>query len=282
MNSEYQKETITCPYCNESKSSLWATENGYSAVKCQACGLIYVNPRPAKSLISEAVKTGVHRDVEHGRSVIGKRQGSKVSQYKKIISTVFHDKWAGQNPISWIDVGAGYGEVIEAVSMLAPKGSLIVGLEPMKPKADHARSRGLKIQESYLTEVKEKYDVLSLINVYSHIPDFRDFVKEARNVLTPHGEIFVETGNTADLKSRREVPGDLDLPDHLVFAGENHLTGYLREGGFSIVSVNKSRVDGILKFAKNLIKIGLGRKNVPLTIPYTSSYRSLLIRARLD
>ncbi len=34
-----------------------------------------------------------------------------------------------------------------------------------------------------------------------------------------------------------EVPTELDLPDHLVFAGEKHLTGYLNDAGFSIVAI---------------------------------------------
>jgi len=274
------KETINCLYCGGSDSLPWATENGYTAVKCLTCGLIYVNPRPSLSLISEAVQTGVHSDVEHGRTAIGNRVGSKVGVYKKILASLFNDVWHSSKEVSWLDVGAGYGEVIEAVSLLAPKGSKIVGLEPMKPKADHARARGLIIKECYLNEVKEKFDVISLINVYSHIPDFRSFLVEIKNVLTEKGELFIETGNTADLKSLLEVPGELDLPDHLVFAGEKHLTGYLNEAGFSIISIKRKRIDDLKKFAKNIVKKIIGRK-VNVAIPYTSDYRSLLIRAKL-
>lgn len=282
MNLESQKEVISCLYCNESKYFPWATENGYTAVKCSNCGLIYVNPRPASSLISEAVQTGVHSDVDHGRTAIGKRMGSQVNHYKKVLANMFDDVWSNPKSISWLDVGAGYGEVIEAISSIAPMGSIIVGLEPMKPKATHARARGLTIKESYLNEVDEKFDFLSLINVYSHIPDFRAFLKDVRRVLTVNGEIFIETGNTADLKSRNEVPGELDLPDHLVFAGEKHLVGYLTEAGFSVISIKRNRVDGLMRVVKNIAKKLLGRKDVTLTIPYTSAYRSIMIRAKLN
>jgi SAM-dependent methyltransferase/Zn ribbon nucleic-acid-binding protein len=282
MNQTSQKEFINCLYCDESKYLPWATENGFSAVKCSNCGLVYVNPRPILSLVSEAVRTGVHSDVEHGRTAIGKRMPSKVKHYKKILSRMFEDIWANSKTISWLDVGAGYGEVIEAISQMAPAGSKIVGLEPMKPKAIHARARNLTIKECYLNEIDEKFDFLSLINVYSHIPDFRTFLQDIKKVLTAKGEVFIETGNTADLKSRYEVPGELDLPDHLVFAGEKHLIGYLQESGFSIVSIERSRVDGLLKLVKNLIKRLIGRTDVSIKIPYTSSYRSLMIRARLN
>jgi 2-polyprenyl-3-methyl-5-hydroxy-6-metoxy-1,4-benzoquinol methylase len=273
-------EIINCPYCDESKSTPWAKENGFTAVKCSGCGLVYVNPRPLLSLIDEAVQTGVHRDIDSGRTVVARRVGAKVARYKKILSSMFADVWKESKRISWLDVGAGYGELIEAISVIAPSGSKIEGLEPMKPKAVHARARGLTIRENYLSEVSEKFDFLSLINVFSHIPDFRVFLKDVKKVLKVNGEFFLETGNAGDLNSCHQVPSELDLPDHLVFAGEQHLKGYLSEAGFSIVAIRRVRKDGLTNFAKNVIKKTIGRKVAP-AIPYTSRYRSILIRSRL-
>lgn len=276
-----EKERINCLFCNRSESDEWASENGYTAVKCRGCGLVYVNPRPASTLIDEAVKTGVHRDVEHGRDVIGARSPSKVARYKKLLVGLFPDVLKKQRPISWIDVGAGFGELVEGVTALSADGSKVVGLEPMTPKAAVAKARGLDVRESYLSEITETFDFLSLINVFSHIPDFREFLRDVKRVLNANGEILIETGNTADLKSRSEVPGDLDLPDHLVFAGVNHLRGFLEEAGFQVIVVKEARVDGVLRFSKNLVKKLMGRKNITVRIPYTSPYRSVFLRARL-
>lgn len=280
MNVEKRTEAIVCPNCSVSKIHRWASENGFTAVKCSECGLVYVNPRPIQSLISEAVKTGVHSDVEHGRAAIARRVGGNVARYKKIIASMFEDVWKRSEPISWLDVGAGYGELVEAVSLLAPPGSRIEGLEPMKPKADDAKRSGLNIREGYLSEVNEKYDFLSLMNVFSHIPDFRVFIKDIKNVLDVNGEFLIETGNIGDLISYHEVPTELDLPDHLVFAGEQNIIDYLNEAGFSIVVIRRMRKDGFVNFAKNIIKKLIGRQ-VTLTVPYTSRYRSIIIRAKL-
>lgn len=274
-------ETINCPYCDKSKSVPWASENGYTAVKCLGCGLVYVNPRPIDSLINDAVQTGVHSEIDSGRTAISRRVGSKVTRYKKILASMFGDIWESRTRISWLDVGAGYGEVVEAITALAPSRSQIEGIEPMKPKATRARTRGLKISEKYLCDVTEKFDFVSLVNVYSHIPDFRLFLKEIKNVLAENGEFFLETGNIGDLADSHEVSGELDLPDHLVFAGEHHLIEYLSEAGFSIVAINRLRKDGLKELAKNVIKKLIGRR-VRLAIPYTSRYRSILIRARLS
>jgi hypothetical protein len=90
----------------------------------------------------------------------------------------------------------------------------------------------------------------------------------------------VETGNLADLADRQEFPGELGLPDHLVFAGEVHLRGYLERAGFEIVRVERARIDGVANLVKNAVKKLIGRPAV-LGVPYTSDYRQLLVRARL-
>lgn len=278
MNSMLEK--INCPYCGQTESSIWAHESGFAAVKCFACGLVYVNPRPLPSLTSEAVRTGMHREVEHHRTAVARRVSSKVAFYKKILGSVFGDVWLARRPISWLDVGAGYGEVIEAVSLLAAPGSNIEGIEPMKPKADHARARGLRMREAFPTDITEKYQYVSIINVFSHIPDFRVFLKSVKNLMEFNAEILIESGNAGDISYRHDVPTELDLPDHLVFAGEKHLVGYLAEAGFSIVTINRLRKDGLINFAKNIIRKLSGRQ-VSLKLPYTSHHRSILVRAKL-
>ncbi len=272
-------EIIPCPYCKNTQYNIWATENGFTAVKCKKCNLVYVNPRPILSMIENAVKTGVHSEEANSINVVSRRIGSKVDRYRKVFANMFSDIWESQRPVSWLDIGAGYGEIIEAISLIAPKNSVIKGLEPMHPKAEKARARGLIIIEGYVDSVTEKFDIISLIDIFSHIPDFRSFLKEAKEVLNKNGEIFIETGNTAEF-NRDEIPGELSLPDHLVFASESHIRGFLEEVGFEIIEIKKVRIDTLIWFLKDIIKFLIGRP-IKVILPYTSPYRSLLIRARI-
>lgn len=273
-------EVIHCPFCSSNDYEDWAQENGYTAVRCTDCALIYVNPRPSQELISEAVKSGVHSELDSNRTAIARRVGGNVKLYRNVLQKVFADVFESDKPFSWLDVGAGYGEFVEAINSIAPHGSTVTGLEPMTPKVENAQSRGLDVQERYLSEISDTYDIVSLINVFSHIPDFHDFLLQIKSVLNPNGQFFMETGNIADLSSSREAPSELDLPDHLVFAGEKHVRGYLEKAGFSVVSIDCRRIDGFINTAKNIAKKALGR-TAPLAIPYTSEYRTMLIRARL-
>jgi SAM-dependent methyltransferase len=276
-----EREWVPCPCCRrDAGNEVWAKENGYDAIKCNNCGLVYVNPRPSASLISEAVKTGLHRDVAHGRTAIAYRTAGNVRLYRQLLSRALPDVWTAGHPISWLDVGAGYGEIVEAVTMLAPPGSRVEGIEPMTPKVAACRRRGLNIKEAYLTSVEGQYDFVSLINVFSHVPDFHEFLRDVKRVMNPAGEFLMETGNIGDLTNVRDVPTELDLPDHLVFAGEQNISRYLNEAGFEILGTWRRRKDTVLNALKNCVRKLRGYQ-VTLAAPYTSSYRSLLIRARL-
>lgn len=280
MNNRTVGEKIACPYCGAMESSAWAVEIGFTAVRCSGCALIYVNPRPPLASIDHAVRTGSHGEEASHLNVESRRIDSKVRRYRRLFAHLFEDVWRAGRPIGWLDVGAGYGEIVEAVAALAPPDSRVEGLEPMAPKAAQARARGLTITEDYLRPGRPKVGFVSIVDVFSHIPDFDAFLADVASVLEPGGEIFVETGNLADLQRREEFPGELGLPDHLVFAGQKHLRGFLERAGFEIVRIERQRIDGFTNLAKNLVKRLMGRP-VTLAVPYTSHYRQLLVRARI-
>lgn len=273
-------ETIACPYCRSARHAQWAQEIGFSAVRCLDCGLLFCNPRPAAELIDSAVRTGAHGQEAQGLVVTARRIGGKVRRYRRVFGDMFDDLWRAGRPVSWLDVGAGYGEILEAVKSLAPAGSRISGLEPMRPKASEARRRGLEIVEDYLRPGQPRVQVVSVVDVFSHIPDFGAFLNDVRAVLEPGGELFMETGNLADLDRRDQFPYELGLPDHLVFAGEKHLLGFLDRAGFDVLRIRRWRIDGVVNLAKNVVKRLIGRP-AAFGLPYTSAYRQIQIRARL-
>jgi predicted TPR repeat methyltransferase len=193
---------------------------------------------------------------------------------------MFRDVWMIDRPVRWLDVGAGFGEVVEVIRGLAPLGSVVEGIEPMGPKARAAQAVGIPVREGYLESGQgEPYGFISLIHVFSHLPDFRPLLFSIRNSLNANGELFLETGNIADLDDAREVPTELNLPDHLVFAGESHMRGYLAEAGFDVIAIERGRNDTWLNLGKGIVKRAMG-KQVAFVWPGTSRYRALRIRAK--
>lgn len=279
--SEIRLESVSCPLCGGVRGDDWGAENGFACVKCAHCGLVYVNPRPSLDEISRANEIGEHRTANEILRVVYKRSRRKALRYAATIRTIFPDLVSSTMPVRWLDVGAGFGELVEVLQEILPAGSQVMGIEPMAPKALDAQERGLPVYQADLSQIAGRFDVISLINVFSHIPNFHDFLARLRPLLKDDGELFIETGNGGDLASMHDYPDLLYLPDHLVFAGETHLRDYLERSGFSILSTSTVRVDTAVQFGKNLLKAALG-KRIKLSIPYRSPFRRVLIRARLN
>jgi ribosomal protein S27E len=272
--------SVSCPGCGNDSSTLWAEEAGFTVVRCNDCALLYVNPRPHDGYIAQAVREGVHTIVDQAVSVRSRRIAKKVRFYKRKIALLFADLVAARQPVRWVDVGSGYGEFMEAALQVLPPESEVIGVEPMIHKANAARSRGLTVHSGYLHPGEFQADVISNIDVFSHIPDYASFLATMVTNLRPGGEVMIETGNLADLRQRSQFPYELGLPDHLVFAGRKQLDSYLRGAGLHTVAIREERFDTPVQMAKNLVKVLLGRES-RVALPYTSDYRQLLVRARL-
>jgi SAM-dependent methyltransferase len=267
-----------CPCCEALEHSYWASESGFDVVRCNECGLLYVHPMPDPTYVDRAVRTGAHNLGGLALNVRSRRVPRKVPYYRRRMAAILKDVIDCGRPVTWVDVGCGYGEFIEALRMILPPGSKIIGVEPMAHKAEAARKQGLEVINDYLKPQQFEADFISNIDVFSHIPDYRAFLNIVRSNLKSSGELIIETGNGADLQSRKDAHNELGLPDHLVFAGRTTMSRYLDSMGFEISSVSEERFDTITQMIKNLIKLSIGRTSY-LGIPYTSPYRQLIFRA---
>ena len=277
-------ETVPCYLCSEPAADPWATENGFHMVKCRGCGLVYLNPRPTLDEIDEAAKTGMHRFTSGALNAISAFSKRKVADYQAKLQQLIPAADLNK-PLRWLDIGAGFGELVKAVQQLAATGSYARGIEPCAPKVKKAQALGLPIDAAQLSELNERFTHLSLINVYSHLPDPVAFISDLKCHLEPRGSLVVVTGNGGDVP-RAEFPGALYVPDHLSFAGEENVKTVLQRAGFEICAVNRytdapSLARLPITFLKNIARRLTGRPSVPLFLPKGSRFRSLWIHARL-
>jgi len=229
-------ETVSCYLCHSDESKPWATESGFQMVKCRKCGLVYLNPRPDLNEIDEAARIGLHRFGQGALNAIGAYSSKKVQDYQcKIEAALAPDKIAGKS-IRWLDIGAGFGELVKAVKDLAAPDSVIEGIEPCEPKVVKAMAKGLPVTTTPLSQVEGPYTHVSLINVYSHLPNPVEFLGDLDRIMNPGSHLIMVTGNGGEIE-RREFPGSLYLPDHLSFAGESNIRSALSDAGFEIQSI---------------------------------------------
>ena len=125
----------------------------------------------------------------------------------------------------------------------------------------------------------EKYDCISILNVYSHLPDPVEAFSNWKKLLKPGGELLIETGDTADFTYAKHYK-PFYLPDHLSFANEEIVTSILKRTGYEIVGLKKYRYQmGLLASVKDF-GLFILRKRKYLFRTFTKKPTDMWIRAR--
>lgn len=277
-------EQTACCLCGSAAADPWAAENGYTMVKCRDCGLVYLNPRPAAEDIDEAARTGMHKFGDTALNVVGRFSKRKVALYQDRLRALVPDAEFADERLAWLDVGAGYGELVAAVRTLANRAAHVEGVEPCEPKVQKARALGMPVSARPLASLDRVYTHISLINVFSHLPDPVAFLRQLSGLLVSKGNLLIVTGNAGDIP-RDEFPGSLYLPDHLIFAGEENVKTALREAGFHVAATRSfpdtpSFDNALVTALKNVARRVMGKAPVPHALPAGSRFRSLWIYAQ--
>ena len=252
-------------------------------VKCTGCGLLYVNPQPDQEEIDLGARTGAHEgevllDTNYAPNV------SHVDVYADVLNTIYGNDFFSRQALSWLDIGCGYGEFIRALTRLSSRDAVIHGLELNENKLRYCTSVGIRDVFGEEALVGAEYDFISLLNVYSHLPNPVESLQRWKQHLSKHGEVLIQTGDWRHLR-REEFPRGLDLPDHLSFATEQIVTSILRRLGFRIVTVERRKLSAFrkrdLKFkVKDIVKLFV-RRHHKLTNWYVNPWRDMWIRAKL-
>jgi SAM-dependent methyltransferase len=232
---------VACYNCGCEEGTFYAEENGFTLRRCVQCGLLLLADRPSDDQISQAHKQGKHTGLKQ-LDVTGKFAAGKIPRYISILRELFGDRL----PVGtkWLDVGCGHGELLVAIQTCYPGQVSVRGTEPNAQKRASALKRGLDVDYFDLESHNERYDVISLLNVYSHLPDPPRFLQSLSALLRPGGELLIETGDSAHL-APDEHHRPFYLPDHLSFASEAIVVGILERIGFRVVGVRKYPFGGL-------------------------------------
>ncbi len=136
-----------------------------------------------------------------------------------------------------LDVGAYCGLFVEVAR---EAGFAAEGIELSRWAVGHARSRGLPVRNETLAERARsgaRYDVLTLWDVVEHLPDPREELRHAFELLRPGGRLHVSTIDARSLVARLLGPRWPWLMDmHLVYFDRRTLPRMLERVGFRVLA----------------------------------------------
>lgn len=185
-------ETVPCPVCNTARNTHVTTEFSLSIVKCQKCGLLYVNPRPRDSEKNYWAPTRADMEKKYGAIFEGRKAHDRDTLYHSHLNTLAGYHSTGR----FLDVGTHCGFFLRHTRGRSWDAE---GVEPSPVLGELAREKfGLKMKTGALESAAfpdESFEVVTLLDVIEHLHNVRAMLKEIRRIIKPNGVFFIKTPN---------------------------------------------------------------------------------------
>lgn len=231
-----------CVLCSSATHDPFFEENGYLVVRCTGCRLLFSTTQPEESELAAM----------YDREQCLSAAGTVICDDRAYSTEASHRLDAEMKfsclapfvcaPGRLLDIGCGIGHLVEVAREV---GFDAEGTELSRSRVEHARDRGLTVHHGDLIELSfpaEAWDVVTAVNLLSHLRDPIALIREMSRILRPGGTLFVVTGNKAELETYRDGTALTDywgLPEHLFFFGEPQLRRALDEAGLGVLVVDR-------------------------------------------
>ena len=149
----------------------------------------------------------------------------------------------------------------------------VVGVEPAKNIAEIANSSGIETLQSFWNEDSAKKisrehgkaSIITATNVFAHVDDLNDFLKNVRSLLDEDGFFIVEVPYMLDLLSRNEF--DTVYHEHLSYFLVKPLKILFERNKMKIISIEKHDIHGgsLRIYSK---KIGMEEESVQIFLDH--------------
>jgi SAM-dependent methyltransferase len=245
-------DDVNCKLCSRNdakvlfrkRDKFGTTEEEFSVVECQNCGLAYINPRPSQEEMGKfypetySWKENVGGGSSLARLLKRVERGYRYHLLKGEVSKVerVYTKRGGKV----LDIGCGTGDRLD---VFRSKGFETVGVET-SDSANYAKTYlTLNVTRGDLFSAcfpSECFDIITLYHVLEHTHDPVKECEEIRRILKPDGLLVIQVPNRESLQYRffKKRWAAFDVPRDLYYFGTGTLTSLLKKVGFDISKVD--------------------------------------------
>ncbi|HEY3725257.1 MAG TPA: class I SAM-dependent methyltransferase [Acidimicrobiia bacterium] len=190
--------------------------DSFLTVRCDRCGVVYLDPRPAR-----AEMTTIYPDGYHAFSFDEDKFGLVYKVRRRLEARRLLSA-AGPLPANAriLDVGCGDGFHLDLLREFGPGGWQLEGVDLDPRAADAAEARGLVVHRGSIDAIDlpaEHYDFAILVQTIEHFADPASLLRAIRRVLRPGGRLLLVTDNTGSLDfsvAKRRHWGGYHFPRH--------------------------------------------------------------------
>ena len=224
--------TIKCILCNVDDADFFIEDEGFTAVKCKRCGLMYVNPRPEFEESKERYNDSYLTEAEEHIATIDEN----ILRAKLDLELIKRYKKEGR----MLEIGCAEGSFLAEAKK---SGYEPYGLEINKKFIEYARNK-YQLANIFEQDILESsfperhFDIIYMRGVLCHIHDPIKELNKINKFLKDDGVFICVTGNIGSLsigrirKYRNFI--HLNLSQHLFHYSEDNLRTLFNKAGFRI------------------------------------------------
>lgn len=231
MAVHFSISAIQCNLCGSESSRTRFVFDGWAAVECSRCGLVYATPGLTPSefdeIYREAYYTGGY-DSEQDYV----RAGDPQLLWQRLLASLERQLAdSGVKGRRLLDVGCGLGYFVRAAG---DRGWDACGVERSAWAASYARENlGVDVLAGELAAVSDSFDVITMWSFLEHVTDPLAVLAAARERLRNGGIICVGVPNIRSLDVLRSRRGARCFKrEHLYYFSRATLHSALRAAGF--------------------------------------------------
>ena len=246
-------EYVVCNLCEADNMKLlfvakerdWGTGEIFNIVRCNQCGLVYINPRPGKNEVKKYYPPETwpraKENIDFETATINNQHWRKVMKLR----TAHLSKYIENGRI--LDIGCGDGFFLK---YLKERGWKAYGVEPGEVGSRYARDvLGIEVFTGNLEDANfpdSWVDAASLYAVFEHLPDPIKTLKEIKRILKPSGILFISVPNFGGLESRifRGRWLGIKAPTHLYHFTPITLSQIIKKTGFQLLEIKHISNEG--------------------------------------
>lgn len=256
-------EYRNCPLCKANEIETLFVKCGFPHVKCDVCGLVYVNP-----ILNENEYEKLWSAEDSWENVLETKDQIKMqaieANYSLDIAKLY---LKDEKNISICDVGCGPGTLLGEAKK---RGHYVFGVEPNKRCHKFLEEKGIDYTGDFFPlkqDIGRKFDCVFLLNALEHMRDPLQIVLEAKKLLKSSGIIYVSVPSIDALVNRimHEKAGVFAGHSHIQFFNVKTLSVLLEKAGFEV-----------LEYETIITEIGVIKNYLSFKDPYLGDNADIL------
>ena len=240
-------ENVRCALCGADDTRPVTEIDGLHIVRCQLCGLVYVNPRYAEERLQE-LYTELYYDhdgIRNGLEFFGyddylsDEENIKLS-FAKRLRTIERLSHKG----TLLDVGCATGFFLD---LARAHGWEVLGTEVSAFSASYARERlALDVRLGTLSQLNldaQSFDAVTMWDVIEHVAHPLAELHDVQRILRPNGLLSIITPDAGSWVARLLGPRWEEfrrVREHIYFFSKRTLAEMLGKAGFDVLRVERA------------------------------------------